>query len=319
MIHFHEKFDPPPPGRQIGAAEAAALIDADPARLQRLSGGFSSHNFLVRGDPPRVLRIGRDAHTLAVEVAVLRHVAGRVPVPEVLDTGRHEEHGWALLAWVEGEPLDRRLERPVDDAGGLGAAVGEALAAIHDIRFPGNGFFDAELNLTMPLEPVGRAFEAHVRRILSRPGPRARLGDDLAAQVEALLDRHGDLLDALPVTGRLVHSDFNTKNLRVRHHEGRWQITVLDWEFAHAGAPLTDVANLTRFPEEAPEGLLPAFVEAYRAAGGRLEGPWRMQARLLDLASMASFLDRAEEAPRTLATACAQIRRTLACSFPNDW
>jgi aminoglycoside phosphotransferase (APT) family kinase protein len=57
----------------------------------------------------------------------------------------------------------------------------------------------------------------------------------------------------------LVHSDLNPKNLLL--DPGTLALTaVLDWEYAHAGHPFTDLGNLLRFDRE------PAFVEAVLAA-----------------------------------------------------
>ncbi len=53
----------------------------------------------------------------------------------------------------------------------------------------------------------------------------------------------------------LVHSDLNPKNLLVDPETLR--VTgLLDWEFAHAGLPVTDLGNLLRFDRD------PAFVDA---------------------------------------------------------
>ena len=44
----------------------------------------------------------------------------------------------------------------------------------------------------------------------------------------------------------LVHSDFNAKNILVETATG--EVTgLVDWEFAHAGGPFTDLGNLLRF------------------------------------------------------------------------
>jgi aminoglycoside phosphotransferase (APT) family kinase protein len=57
-----------------------------------------------------------------------------------------------------------------------------------------------------------------------------------------------------------VHSDFNPKNLLVDPESG--ELTgVLDWEFAHAGSPFTDLGNLLRF-ERRPD-LVEAVVSTY--------------------------------------------------------
>ena len=47
----------------------------------------------------------------------------------------------------------------------------------------------------------------------------------------------------------LVHSDFKPVNLLYNPHG---KITVLDWEFAHAGASILDFAILLRHHEQFP-------------------------------------------------------------------
>ena len=57
----------------------------------------------------------------------------------------------------------------------------------------------------------------------------------------------------------LVHSDLNPKNL-LFDPETLALTGVLDWEFAHAGHPFSDLGNLLRFDRA------PAFAEAVLAA-----------------------------------------------------
>ena len=69
----------------------------------------------------------------------------------------------------------------------------------------------------------------------------------MAVDAQALLDTVGRFC--------LVHSDVNPKNLLV--DPDTLEVTgLLDWEFAHAGHPYTDLGNLLRFDRQ------PAFVEA---------------------------------------------------------
>ena len=69
------------------------------------------------------------------------------------------------------------------------------------------------------------------------------------------------LLDSVP-RACLVHSDINPKNLLL--DPDTLALTgVLDWEFAHAGHPFTDLGNLLRF-DRAPvfeEAVLAAYAE----------------------------------------------------------
>jgi len=329
MQRFSEKFDRRATDDAPSQAELAALFP-QLSDFSLLSGGFSNTNYRVRlpssgstgstvhtaHTAHAVLRLARDPAALAKEVAALRRIRERVPAPEVLDHGRDGERAWALLRWIDGVSMDRALEAGVDEreAHSLGRACGAALSAIHGVGFERAGFLDDTLQVVEPLEPVGRAYLNHTRDTLARPLPRARLGEPLAARLEALLRRRGSLLDDLPRTRQLIHADFNTKNLLVRRSSGGWELAaVLDWEFAHAGPPLADIGNFLRFDEEAPAGLAEAFREAYRSGGGLLRGERDMdRARLLDLAAVVSFLDGPEERPRSVATARAVITRALA-------
>ena len=85
---------------------------------------------------------------------------------------------------------------------------------------------------------------------------------EVAVEAQALLDtvtRHC-----------LVHSDLNLKNLLL--DPASLAVTgLVDWEFAHAGHPYTDLGNLLRFERD------PAFTDAVLAAytarrGGRAGG-----------------------------------------------
>src|SRR4029077_15912686 len=73
----------------------------------------------------------------------------------------------------------------------------------------------------------------------------------VATDAQALLDTVG--------RSCLVHSDLNPKNLLV-DPESLEVTAVLDWEFAHAGHPFTDLGNVLRFDRA------PAYVDAVLAA-----------------------------------------------------
>jgi aminoglycoside phosphotransferase (APT) family kinase protein len=87
------------------------------------------------------------------------------------------------------------------------------------------------------------------------------LGHLAPAEIDALREVATDaqaLLDTVPRTC-LVHSDLNPKNLLL--DPDTLTVTgVLDWEFAHAGHPFTDLGNLLRFDRD------PAFTDAALAA-----------------------------------------------------
>jgi aminoglycoside phosphotransferase (APT) family kinase protein len=106
------------------------------------------------------------------------------------------------------------------------------------------------------------------------------------------------VLDALPNESRLVHSDFNPKNLLAEHRVDGWVVTaVLDWEFAFSGHPLVDVGNLLRFRADYPPAFADGFEAGYRAEGGALEAGWQAAAGALDMFALADLLTRGPDSP----------------------
>ena len=110
------------------------------------------------------------------------------------------------------------------------------------------------------------------------------------------------LLDSVP-RACLVHSDLNPKNLLL--DPDTLALTgVLDWEFAHAGHPFTDLGNLLRFDRA------PAFAEAVLAAYAARRGTPPQEAlglaraadlwALVDLAARRTANPVAERADRLL-------------------
>ena len=93
-----------------------------------------------------------------------------------------------------------------------------------------------------------------------------------------------------------MHSDFNPKNLLVNPATG--ELTgLLDWEFAHAGSPVTDLGNLLRFNRDPV--FVSAVLDGYLALAGHLgELGRRPVERLLDLARAADLVALTELAGR---------------------
>jgi aminoglycoside phosphotransferase (APT) family kinase protein len=86
-----------------------------------------------------------------------------------------------------------------------------------------------------------------------------------------------------------VHSDFNPKNILV--DPGTGEVTgLLDWEYAHAGSPFTDLGNLLRFER------LPVFADAvldvYRAEVPDVGDDVLDRARAADLYALVELASR---------------------------
>jgi aminoglycoside phosphotransferase (APT) family kinase protein len=111
----------------------------------------------------------------------------------------------------------------------------------------------------------------------------------------AVADRAAEILDGVRRTC-LVHSDLNPKNLLVDPQT--LEVTgVLDWEFAHAGLPVTDLGNLLRFERDRP--FAGAVLDTYRERVVDAADDVLDQARAADLHALVDLASRRGENPVT--------------------
>jgi aminoglycoside phosphotransferase (APT) family kinase protein len=272
------------------------------ASLQPLEGGWSGETFLAEAGGDRtVVRVfaglRHSPEAAHVQAALLRMVRGLLPVPEVLEVRRADPAAGlpallvtSFLAGVRGDLL-----LPTLDASGLGrvgAACGRIAATLGGMPMLHRGTFaDGDLRV----EPFDPDLAAHVEASgVDLPGLA-----EVAEAAQALLDAEQRTC--------LVHSDLNPKNLLVDPET--LEVTgVLDWEFAHAGHPFTDLGNLLRFDRE------PAYVEAVLDAYAGLRGtpPDRALdlARAADLGALVELASREGQNP--VATRSAERIRAIA-------
>lgn len=265
--------------------------------LAPLPGGHSGRTFVseVAGERS-VVRLyppddPRGEQAPEVDVAVLRLVRGLVPVPEVLELRRARassgEPGLLVTSWVDGERGDLALAGPLDDGGrrALGAACGRVAGTLAGMPFLRAGAFaDAELTLS---DLPGDDLEEWVATRL------AHWPEGDVVRLRAVAVRAQGLLDAVSRTC-LVHGDLNPKNVLLDAPRG-CVTGVVDWEFAHAGHPWTDVGNLVRF-DRAP-AWVGGVLEAWTGLRGGdptevLEG-----ARAADLWALVDLAARAGQHP----------------------
>ena len=272
--------------------------------LEPLAGGHSGETFLADAAGERtVVRIygersaWRGPEAPQVDAAVLALVRGLLPVPEVLEVRRADDAtgspGLLVTTFLPGTRLDLLL--PELDPGGraeIGRACGAVAARLAQMPMPRPGLF---VDGALRVEPLPGADLAEF--VASR-----RDGTALAKwpepDLEALLvvaDRAQELLDRVPRTC-LVHSDLNPKNLLV--DPDTLEVTgVLDWEFAHAGGPTTDLGNLLRLDRD------PAFADAvldvYRTQVPDAGDDVLDRARAADLYALVDLAARRGENPVT--------------------
>jgi aminoglycoside phosphotransferase (APT) family kinase protein len=196
---------------------------------------------------------------MAGEAELLRRAAtAGVPVPTVLAAGEDERLGGAYLVtdFLAGETIPKRvLTEPAlaDGRRSLTQQAAEALVGIHGLR-------DGLPKLVTLSDPVG-VYRATLDQTLD-PRPTLEL-------VYRWLDEHRPKI-AEP---SIVHGDFRMGNLMVDRTGLR---AVLDWELAHLGDPMEDVAwpiiRAWRFDRHRAPGDFPdrdRWLDAYEAASGR--------------------------------------------------
>jgi aminoglycoside phosphotransferase (APT) family kinase protein len=285
----------------------------DLTALTPLAGGWSGETFVADAAGERsVVRIyarpshrGQAAHE--VDAALLRLVRGLVPVPEVLEVRRADPAAelpalliTSFLPGTRGDLLLPELDEPGRAL--LGRHLGELLADLAGMpQLQAGPFVDGDLRVGsfaldgQPLDGLPALVE-HVEPALGwwTPGELEGLRQ-VAVDAQALLDTVTRIC--------LVHSDFNPKNLLV--DPDTLAVTgLLDWEFAHAGHPYTDLGNLLRF--ERDPGFIAAVLEAYVARrSGTVESALELARAadlwaLLDLAPRRAANPVAERADRLL-------------------
>jgi len=302
-----------------GWSRRTELVTVDAATIQRLleprwpgvrvtsaahvSGGLANTNYRVtlagRPDPVVVRFYTREPQACAREAALLRLVAGVVPVPQALyvepEAGRFT-YPYIVLSWMEGVPLiDALPDLAPEEAPALAAALGEVAAHIGSFTFAEPGFFGPDLSISEPLVIGPAGLRYYLREMLIEGRTGDRLGATLTARLLAQIERHADALTPLTGERSLIHADYKDGNILVQREPDGWRVTaVLDWEFAFVGASVFDLGSLLRRETTLPPGFAAACVAAYRAHGGFAPPGWRRMTLLMDLINLCDFLNGAD-------------------------
>ena len=320
MLDYNTKFD---------RREATTVLDVEEIRellsslingseiqsISLLAGGFINSNYrlVLRDNTSLVLRIAARGGDLRKELRVLKHVYHTVPVPAVVAEDFSGPHPFALIEFIEGTLLSDSLgSLETADLTYIAAEAGATLQAIHSFDLGKAGFFDENFVFNPVFENFGAGLSDYICSNLNAGRVRERLGETLAERALELVRAKRDVYWSIPNSTRLIHCDYNLKNILIRQVGSVWKVAgVLDWEFAMAGSPLVDIGNFLRFEAELPPGFGESFIRGYLSSSIGLPANWREVARFLDLAAMINFLEGEREAPKTFRTAISVITKTV--------
>jgi aminoglycoside phosphotransferase (APT) family kinase protein len=259
-----------------------------------LSGGYGGETYAVSAaGEDAVLRLYlRHPARASVDVALMQLVRGLLPVPRVLDAKPDGEDGdppYVLTERLPGVNLETYLETAPDgQRRRVGEQLGELLVRLSGMPFLTPGEF---IGRGLAIEPFDLG---DLRQWFNRHAEDIGFSRSQADSLYDVLDAAEDLAADGPGRVCLVHSDFNPKNLLVDPQTA--ELTgLIDWEFAHAGSPYSDLGNLLRFCTDPVLGGAVLDVVRRKAAGlgDRLEE----RARAADLWAVIDLAARAAANP----------------------
>lgn len=222
--------------------------------------------FVLRSDAKRSLPGSLDRRAEHDIITRARCAGVRTPVAFGLAQGLVREGAYSyFLEWVDGETIGAKVLRDPALAAArssLPRALAEELARIHSVRASSSEAADTA-------DAAAVAIAAQRDALDRTPAPRPAL-----ERVLSWLDAHRPA----PGEHTLVHGDFRTGNFAVAPSG---LTAIFDWEFAHWGCPLEDLAWLClrdwRFGQLklAAGGLCAReeFYALYEAASGRRVDP----------------------------------------------
>jgi aminoglycoside phosphotransferase (APT) family kinase protein len=289
--------------------------------IEPLGDGLRNANFKLylshQESEPVVLRIyEHDATLCQKELDLMRLVAGRVPVAEVIHA---EPRGWAdlppftLALWIEGVTFrDLKRSGDAEAIGQAAQAAGETLAAIGQFRFPKPGWILPGPTVGPPLLEGSDAMPRFVDLCLASENLHPRMPSALRDRAHQFIWLWAPRLRSPATESCLVHGDFNKRNLLVHRTGGRWGVAaVLDWEFAVSASPLGDLANFLRYERVARPLAEPHFSTGYLRAGGQLPDDWRRLARCVDLVAICESLTHDHLPDDAIAELVEVVRATI--------
>ncbi len=213
-----------------------------------LGEGHSNVTYAVtRGDARLVVRrpprgpLPPSAHDVLREARVLRALAGRARVPEVLAVCEDPEVVGApfyVMSLLEGNVVTSEVPAPLDslaERGRMGDELVDALAEIHAVDWRAAG-----------LEGFGKP-TGYLERQLRRFGG---LWEHNRTRELPAVERVGRwLADHLPESpaATVVHGDYRLGNVMLAPDAPARVIAVFDWEMATIGDPLADLGYMCTF------------------------------------------------------------------------
>ena len=275
-----------------------------------LSGGAlnTTYKFHIDSDA-FVLRIyARDRAHCKTEKTIHQLIDESVSTPKLIYAGE-ENKPWAysIFEFVSGPHIS---ELSSQEKTSLSSELGHVLASIHAFKLPKAGLFGDGIAIEHPFELGSSPYFEETNSVLSSgKNVRSRLGEKLTDEALAFIQENKDFFPSVRKDNIcLTHSDFKPVNLL---YSPPGKVSVLDWEFAHAGIGILDFSILLRHRHQFPLDLS-ALESSYIHFGGNLPAEWLRSAFITDFVNIVTLMDTPPERPKLFHQLKNAIKSTIA-------
>lgn len=195
---------------------------------------------------PRGIKNGYfSVETAAAKLALSHGVPAANPIA-VRYAEDNQDMDFVVFEKVQGSNMKHWLVAHPEDEAKLVTEAGKLMARIHQIKVKGYGFFDNSLaHNTGELKGIHNSYKDHLLAALPQNLTEIKdAGYISQAQAEKItrLLQETDLIDCQDP--RLIHNDLADWNIMVDETAG---LVAIDWDEAHAGDPIADIACWSLF------------------------------------------------------------------------
>lgn len=270
---------------------------------QLLSGGCANWNIKVMLTSGELLLFRiyiRDPAAAIFEKALYQYLKEHhIPVPTIKSYFQYEGYTVSIMEYMEGRTLrDVLLEykrqgqlyslKREQDIANIMYDLGSILKQLRGIKIEG------EIEDILKHHGDNDALQNFVAKILADKNFQQVFPAKIQREIKEFLKIELHLLEEAEGAS-LVHGDYDPANILVDRVEGELKlVAILDWEFAHLGMQIWDVANMLRYQQAMPSIFESEFLRGLYGVATIMPCKLDKQISLCNLISLLDCLQRTD-------------------------